>query len=114
MADLRAGRRVDEGVLARRLAPIRFDTDEAALGPVRDLATDAIGAGEVAFLAAALLDRPSQPGLYRGCSLVDVVSVKAETCLEPQRIPGAKTNRLDPRVFQEKAPDAFSFSDRDG
>jgi hypothetical protein len=46
-------------------------------------------------------DRPAEPGLDRGCRLVNVVPVKAEPGLEAQRVAGAKANRPDFRLSKQ-------------
>ncbi len=73
-------------------------------GPFGQLALDARGAGEAAFLAPALAawTKPGQPRPAR-CRVVDVVAVKAEPCFQPQRIAGAKADRLDLGFGQQSA-----------
>src|SRR5580704_4512192 len=73
------------GVLARRRAPVQTDADALAARPLDELAQYRGGTGEAAFGAAPLPDRPSEIGFDRGRGFVDVMPIKAESRLEPQR-----------------------------
>ena len=89
-----AEQRQDLGALARRRAAVRLDADAAALGAVGQLVLDALGAGEAALAAAALLHRPDEIGLDRARRLVDVVAIEAEARLQAQRVARAEPDRL--------------------
>ena len=84
-------------------------------GPVGDLEPDTVGARKAAFGAAALADRPGETRLDRRRRRVDVVAVETEPGFEPQRIPRAEADRLDFRLGEEGAGDAFRAirADRD-
>ena len=56
-------------------------------------------ANKPALGTAASRDRPCEPRFYRiGCA-IDVMPIKAEACLKPERIPRAEANRANVRLF---------------
>ena len=71
---------------------------------------DALGARKSAFAAAALLDRPGEPGLDGARGLVDIVAVEAEAGFEAEAVAGAEADRLDADVFagfEQRVPEFF-------
>src|SRR5215472_3758794 len=94
LADLPAGGVLDFRMLAGRLAALGQDADAPALGALPQLALDDRGPRKATLAPAALADTPGEPGLDGGRGLVDVMAVKAEPGLEPQRIPRAQADGL--------------------
>ena len=98
------------GTLPSRMSPTRRRD-----GRVGDLEPDTVGARKAAFGSAALADRPGETRLDRRRRRVDVVAVEAEPGFEPERIARAETDRLDFRLGEQGAGDAFHAigADRD-
>src|SRR5689334_14807506 len=86
-------------VTAPMTAPAR-----RALG---EFAGDARRAGEVAALAAGLVDGEGEVGLDGADGLVQVVAVERQAGLQAQGIACAQADGLHPRVGEEGRPDAF-------
>src|SRR5690606_37361696 len=79
------------------------DADAPPRSTFAELTENRFGAGEPAFRAPALADRPGKPRLDRRRRLVDVLAVQAQARLEPQRVAGAQASRLDLGLGEQTA-----------
>src|SRR5262249_10866559 len=86
----------------RRRATLGFDPDALARRPVGHLFPDTQGTRISALIAPAPTDRPDKIGLDGARRLVDVMAVKTEARFEPQGITGAKTDRLNLRLSEQR------------
>src|SRR5690606_4008985 len=91
------------GALAGRRTALGLDADADARRSVAQLALDALGAGEAALLATALLNRPDEARLHRRGHLVQLMAVEAEAGLQPQRVARTQADRLHD-VLRQKQP----------
>src|SRR5689334_3179587 len=102
-ADLAAAAVLNLGMVAGRLLAFGQDSHALAFGSLGQLLLDDRGTGKSAILAPACADAPGEPRLDRCRRRVDVVSVKAKACLQPQRIPRTEADRLYLRHLQQPA-----------
>src|SRR5271169_3405819 len=93
----------DLGPVAGRRPSLRPQTDPASRRAARKLGADASGAGKAALFAPPLGYRPGKARLDRARRFVDVMPVEAQSRLEPQRIAGPQTDRLDLRLAEKAA-----------
>src|SRR5208337_765452 len=111
--NLRAVGGHDLGSVARRGPPVGPEADTNAARPVGKRAQNAVGAGEAAFGAAALLDRPGDRRLDRIDGLIELVTVKTEARFEPERVPSPEPDRGDARLRQQEARERLRAWGRD-
>ena len=114
-ADRAAAEIADLRAVAGRRPALGARPTRSRAGPSRELAGDAIGAGEAALGAAALGDGEAEIGLDRRGGLVDVVAIEAEAGLEPERIARAEPDRLHLRLGEERPGEGLGMvgGDRD-
>src|SRR6478672_2436943 len=72
-------------------AALEAEADQAAGDAVLLLGTQGLVSGEGRALVQ--LHDPAEPGLERGGGVVDLVAVEGVSHLQPERIPGAETDR---------------------
>jgi hypothetical protein len=79
---------------AHRLAAFHFEPDPQLWRTIIKLGKNTLGPWEAAFTAAAFVDGEGKTGHHRCRRAIDIMTVKRQSVLEPQRIAGNEPDRL--------------------